>query len=312
MNRKRNSDKRAWKVFETPSKRLSKTVILALLLTILFHLLIGIFFPPLWENYLKKIKTAADELEIVFEPVFEEQRFVETNQNLKPEEPPPTNHFAAQSQVAAQEVPVEEDPSGIPALDGDRVDANKIVPGNTMDMDEIISYEQPVAMQSEQAVEDITNQDSKEGVSFVNEETARPSPRPRPTLKKSIIGPLVKNEKSAARVGVIAIDAQFSEFGEYLQRMNEVIGSQWQDLVLRQGIAWQNMGATVIIQFSLDFNGYVSGVKVLSSNGTAVLELLCKDAILARAPYGPWTKEMRMTLGTEKTITVGFIISNGR
>ena len=328
MRNDKNSTPSPWRVFDKPSKNFSRTVLAALLLTLFFHLLIALFFPAIWKNYLnKKGPKQNDPIEVVFEPLFEnQQRFVETNHNLAPEEPPKTNNFAAQSQVAAQEIPTDASPSSFPELDGDLIDANKIIQGSDIDLDPIIGNDQPLVSPHIAQTPDIPQPltpiddipiENQDGVSFLEEKKnpendilqalVRPSPKPRPQLKKSIVGPLMKSQGSASKPGILGVDAQFSQFGEYLQRLSEVLGAQWRELIYRQGVSWQNVGTTVVIQFSLNFNGDVNELKVLSSNSSLVAELLCKDAILARAPYGPWTKEMRMTLGKEKTITIGFM-----
>src|SRR5690606_23190664 len=54
-------------------------------------------------------------------------------------------------------------------------------------------------------------------------EETRPSPRPRPTLPRLSPNPVGRREGAAPRIGDVAVDAKFSEYGDYIARMLDVI-----------------------------------------------------------------------------------------
>lgn len=131
-------------------------------------------------------------------------------------------------------------------------------------------------------------------------------PRPRPALSQISRGPVGSREGAATRVGQVAVDAQFSEYGDYLARMIDVIVRQWHIL------AWDSLqagevGTVVTISFRIDASGQIHGLEVLNSTASLIATLICQDAIGSRQPYGVWTADMRQVLGEEQTIRMRFL-----
>ena len=143
-----------------------------------------------------------------------------------------------------------------------------------------------------------------------NEETppveeTRPQPRPRPTLPRLSPNPVGRREGAAPRIGEVAVDAKFSEYGDYIARMLDVIVRQWHLL------AWETLGSAesgtlVAVSFRIDSSGAVDSVEVLRSTASLTATLICQDAIASRQPYGPWTRDMVEVLGEEQTINIRF------
>ena len=140
------------------------------------------------------------------------------------------------------------------------------------------------------------------------QQPVKPQPMPRPRLSPKVLpGPLLASQTYAARMGEIAVDAKFNQFGYYLQRMFETIQLQWYSLLNDVTIGQEHRPAYAVIEYDLNTEGKVVATRVLDSNAGDLATLLCKDAIESRAPFGPWTRQMVDQLGEQQTIRVKFI-----
>ncbi|QYY35539.1 hypothetical protein [Ruficoccus sp. ZRK36] len=136
----------------------------------------------------------------------------------------------------------------------------------------------------------------------------QPVPKARPRINFKVPpGPLMQNPVSASRMGALAIDSNFSEFGGYLQRMREAISAQWNLLGRQYNYANSDIGTKVVVEYELNRDGRVVDLKVLYTSASRPATLIVQDAILSRAPYGPWTKEMVASLGDSQTIRITFL-----
>lgn len=137
--------------------------------------------------------------------------------------------------------------------------------------------------------------------------SGQPIPQPRPRLDfKTPPGPVMRNPGSASSMGVVAIDARFSEFGGYTQRMLEAISAQWHLLGNQSRYLSGEMGTYVVVEFVLNSEGHVSELKVLHTTSGRPATLLVQDAILSRAPFGKWTQDMVQTLGEAQDVRITF------
>jgi len=136
-------------------------------------------------------------------------------------------------------------------------------------------------------------------------EVARPTPRPRPRLAPELVqGPLMRSTGTASRRGALAIDATFSEFGEYQQQFFAALQAGWyQEIEFFQPIDTATM---VRVRFTIESNGSVRDVEVIDSNASEIATLICETAITKRSPFRPWTKEMVEVFGSERTLNVVF------
>lgn len=133
-------------------------------------------------------------------------------------------------------------------------------------------------------------------------------PRPRPRLAPRLpAGPLKQNPRGVTRVGAISIDANFSEFGDYLQRMFEAISYRWILLAGQTGRTTAEMDSRVVLRFDLQRDGHVESLNINFTSAGQTSTLICEDAVRSTAPYDPWTDEMIQTLGEQQTITITFI-----
>lgn len=133
-------------------------------------------------------------------------------------------------------------------------------------------------------------------------------PRPnRPTLQDNSYGPILKTFTGVSRTGRTAIDARYSEFGVYWNRVLEIIELKWNQLVSNSYRSIQFNGRQVAIEFLIDHDGTVTEVRVVESGVGRLAETLALDAIKSPAPYPEWTPEMIATMGTATPKRITFI-----
>lgn len=136
-------------------------------------------------------------------------------------------------------------------------------------------------------------------------------PRPRPTLAPEVVkarsSPVANRELGTENIGVVAYDAKWSAYGEYLQKFFETVEVQWKR-ILDQTNVWPTAGTKVTVRFRMDSKGDVPRIIDVKSNGNRSFESACVSAIVARAPYGPWTEDMLRVLGDSQEFTFSFEI----
>lgn len=129
---------------------------------------------------------------------------------------------------------------------------------------------------------------------------------PPSVLRPMDIGTLQKGASQAAKVGPTAIDARWSEYGPYLRRMADAVQIQWERLILRLPDR-PTGGSRVLVKFVMNDQGMIS--KIIGVESVDVPEAAkraCVSAITHRAPYGPWTDDMKAVLGTQQEMTFTF------
>ena len=133
----------------------------------------------------------------------------------------------------------------------------------------------------------------KQAVDSIN----RPQPSVRPRLAPELLtGPQMQSEGGRVRRGTLAMDASFSEFGEYEQQFYSALQAGWyQEIDFFQPI---DTATRVVIQFVLQADGVIRDIEVLSSNASRLASLLCQNALSKRSPFRLWTREMVDTLGS--------------
>ena len=119
------------------------------------------------------------------------------------------------------------------------------------------------------------------------------------------MGILLKNNVGVNRAGAIAVDAKFSNYGDYSQRMMEAIQSSWWALIDRARFESVSRGS-VVVRFNLCRDGSVVNAEILHSDVAQVMALACKDAVMAPAPFDHWREDMVALFGNEQTVTITF------
>ena len=129
--------------------------------------------------------------------------------------------------------------------------------------------------------------------------------RPRASIPSGTAGLLLRNSVGVNRAGAVAIDARFSQYGDYTQRMLEAIQSSWWSIIERSQLEGVQRGR-VTVRFRLHRDGTVTDATILSNEVTRVMSLACKDAVMAPAPYDAWRADMVALYGESDIVTINF------
>ncbi len=288
--------------------------------------------PDNTQNFAARSQQAAqeelpDEIDELNRPSVESEDEIETNQfltgDLNPPEltPPPAQQTPeqeqteqsesqpllapqVQSQPLVKQIPIageqeEKDPdeTGLAEVDHDETDAptnvNEYIQGEAEegeDTEQVASSLQPLVQpQNAQVTTDLSE----------------PTPRPRPRLPRVAPGPRQNRAPGVSRTGTISVDAKFSEFGEYMERLIETVSVRWNSLA-DNGAVYEKR-SKVVIRFVLTKDGYVEETELMDgSTAKAIGIYMCQTAIKDGAPYGPWTQEMVDVFGDDEEITFSF------
>ncbi len=133
-------------------------------------------------------------------------------------------------------------------------------------------------------------------------------PRPRPqVVRQPQVRPAIfeENKFGTQNIGNIGVDAKWSNYGAYLQKMIETVQIQWERILI-ESRSYPVSGTTVKVVFRMDSEGSIS--QIVNVEGTAgnQFEKVCTSAITARAPYGAWTDDMKAVLGESQEMTFTF------
>lgn len=134
-------------------------------------------------------------------------------------------------------------------------------------------------------------------------------PRPRPTItKQQQVRPAIfaENKFGTSNIGPIAIDAKWSNYGAYLQRLIETVQLQW-ERILSDSKVYPTSGSTVEVKFILNSEGAVTRVVNVESTASDSGSRACMSAITERSPYGKWTDDMIAVLGEQQEMTFKFL-----
>ena len=187
--------------------------------------------------------------------------------------------------------------------------ASALGPGSRVDFvgeaPEVIEAPDPDAPIDVYRPQSMVEQTQKVGDGKGGSIEAQPVPRARPRLAPELItGPVMRSHASASRRGSLAIDATFSEFGEYEQQFYAAVQTGWyQEIGFFQPI---DTSTRVQVRFTLYADGRVDKVKAVQTNASEIATFICETAITKRSPFRPWTKEMVQVFGQQRTLDVVF------
>lgn len=234
-------------------------------------------------------------------------RFIETNPLANQAVPKATPYTSSRNQTAAQPVP-EKMPtnSPLPKSEGTS-DQLRIAQGKPRSIDQ--SQAQPISQPSVSMAAPVKAAPPP----VPGKSAAQPSPapvaanpdRPRASVPSGTYGLLLRRPVGVSRAGSIAVDARFSNYGDYTQRMLEAIQSSWWSIIERSRFEGVSRGH-VTVSFRLHRDGTVTDAKVLGTEVTRVMTLACKDAVMAPAPYDIWRADMVAMYGESDTVTINF------
>ncbi len=131
-------------------------------------------------------------------------------------------------------------------------------------------------------------------------------PMPRPKLEKRARPAIfTENRIGTANIGPTAVDARWSNYGQYLQQLIESVQIQW-ERILTQSRVYPSSGTRVSVKFILNDQGVVSQFISVEGSAGELGKQSCVSAIAARSPYGEWTDDMKQVLGTQQEMTFTF------
>jgi hypothetical protein len=134
----------------------------------------------------------------------------------------------------------------------------------------------------------------------------RPRPRPQITRQQQVRPAiLAENRFGTSNIGNIAVDARWSNYGAYLQRMIDTVQIQWERLLI-DGRVYPPSGSTVTVKFVLDDEGRIAHIIDVDNRATEQAARACVSGINDRAPYGPWSDDMKAVLGDRQEMTFTF------
>lgn len=166
----------------------------------------------------------------------------------------------------------------------------------------------PISLDALLATRAMREETAQEEASESESEKVTQLPRPRPRLSSQALpGPLMRSNGRAAALGDLSVDARFTEFGDYLNRMFDAIGYQFILLAEYMEAAMAEISSRVIVEFKITSGGEVKDVMVVYTTADSAATLICEDAIQSPSPYGPWTQEMIDTMGEVQTIRITFL-----
>jgi len=135
---------------------------------------------------------------------------------------------------------------------------------------------------------------------------AKPKERPRlASASLNRASPLTTRLTGSANVGILGRDARWSEYGEYLNEVLEIVERQWW-AILEESRVSPPRGSHVVVTFRINSKGETDIIKVEDSDAGKQGVFSCQNAITYPQPYRKWTEQMIAVMGDSQEITIGF------
>jgi hypothetical protein len=229
---------------------------------------------------------------------FQNDSQIVTGQLQKPDLTPPAPPAQEQQTTTAQSGahPKEQVPlPGFVKSQGDNPDAYGT---------EAVKLPQP-STGAEKYVEGDRNSQNTTGIGAKAAQIVRQQPLPRPRLAQVRPGILQERPIGVNNAGTVAVDAHFSQFGDYLQELIDIVQIQWERILTQSAIAPKS-SSHVSISFRINSQGHIAEILKVDGDAGELGTRAALSAIRDPAPYRPWTKEMVAVLGDDQVITFVF------
>jgi TonB family protein len=184
--------------------------------------------------------------------------------------------------------------------------AVKVSVTDTLEFD--LGDRQPTPSELENIKNIGVNSARAEGGLVAVQQTSHAQPKERPRLASASLNrttPLTTRLSGVVNVGIVGRDARWSEYGEYLNEMLEIIQVTWYR-ILEESRVSPPRGSHVVITFKINSKGEANIVKVEDADSGKQGVLLCQDAITYPQPYRKWTQEMIAALGDQQELSLAF------
>jgi outer membrane biosynthesis protein TonB len=271
----------------------------------------------LWPDTFRQVVAIVRPIEVLTAPVKIDEarlppklRFAETNPVANQAVPKTAPFTSSRNQTAAQPVP-EKMPSNsaLPKSAGTSPEI-RLAQGKPRSIDQSQAQPTPAPAISMAGPKSAPPPGpGKAAARPVPKAAPAPTPtdpdRPRASIPSGTAGLLLRNSVGVNRAGAVAIDARFSQYGDYTQRMLEAIQSSWWSIIERSQFEGVQRGR-VTVRFRLHRDGTVTDATILSNEVTRVMSLACKDAVMAPAPYDIWRADMVALYGESDIVTINF------
>jgi outer membrane biosynthesis protein TonB len=116
---------------------------------------------------------------------------------------------------------------------------------------------------------------------------------------------MIQDGGVAHRRDFVALDTKETAFGDYDAEMVEAITARWYESLDRIDYSSDGRGR-VVLQFTLNYDGRVTDLKIEENTVNVVLGQLCRKAVEEPSPYKPWPMEMRKFVGETRHIQFTF------
>ncbi len=133
-------------------------------------------------------------------------------------------------------------------------------------------------------------------------------PQPRPQLTRNVRPAIFQENKlGTMNIGPIAVDAKWSNYGQYLQKMLEAIQARWDNLIAASR-HYPQPGSRVTVSFVINSAGRITSFGATDGDAGELATNWCVTAISPSEDftYGPWTDDMIAILGEKQEMTFVF------
>ncbi len=158
---------------------------------------------------------------------------------------------------------------------------------------------------ADQKLEGAENSKDPDGALAAIEAAHRAQPKSRQRLTAPRTTILTNRAAGVTNVGIVGRDARWSEYGEYLNELMEIVQVQWYSILEESRVSPPH-GSHVVITFKINSKGETDIVKVEDADAGKQGVFSCQNAIQARQPYRKWTDQMIALLGDEQQLTFAF------
>lgn len=161
---------------------------------------------------------------------------------------------------------------------------------------------------AEQALEGAPDAKDPNGglVNVTQTQHAQPKERPRlSSISLNRSSPLTTRIAGVANIGIIGRDARWSEYGEYLNELIEIVQSQWYK-ILNDSRVSPPRGTSVVVKFRINSKGEAEIIGTEDAGAGKQGVFSCQNAITYPMPYRKWTDQMIAVLGDSQELTFSF------
>lgn len=143
-------------------------------------------------------------------------------------------------------------------------------------------------------------------VSVTQAQRAQPKDRPRlSSVSLNRSSPLTNRATGVTNIGIIGMDARWSEYGEYMNELIEIVQAQWWHILSESRVA-PPRGSSVVVKFRINAKGETDIVSVEDNGAGKQGVFSCQNAITYPQPYRKWTDQMVAVLGDSQELTFSF------